>query len=89
MELAATLKVSSNHLSQAINEQSSLNFYDFVNGYRIEAAKQQLTERDPKRYTILGLALDSGFNSKSAFYKGFKKHTGMTPTAFRSIHFKS
>ena len=89
VQLSELLDVSPNHLSQVINERLSLNFFDFVNSYRIEAAKRLLIERDPKRYTILGLALDSGFNSKSAFYKGFKKHTGMTPIAFRSAHFKS
>ncbi|MDC1286424.1 AraC family transcriptional regulator [Gammaproteobacteria bacterium] len=89
IQLSRLLDISPNHLSQVINEQLSLNFFDFVNSYRIEAAKRQLMEMDPKQYTILGLALDSGFNSKSAFYTGFKKHTRMTPTAFRSAHFES
>lgn len=84
-QLASQLEASPNHLSQAINEKLSMNFFDFVNSYRVEAAKQQLLSGDPKRYTILGLALDSGFNSKSAFYAGFKKYTGMTPTQFRQV----
>ncbi len=82
-QLASLLGVSANHLSQVINEQFSMNFFDFINRHRIEAAKQQLLELDPKRYTILGLALDSGFNSKSAFYTAFKKYTGITPLQFR------
>lgn len=87
-ELSSVLGISPNHLSQVINEKLSQNFFDFVNNYRIEAAKRQLTEMDPGRYTILGLALDSGFNSKSAFYSVFRKHTGTTPTAYRKAHFE-
>lgn len=83
-QLASQLGVSPNHLSQAINERQSLNFFDFVNGYRIEEAKRQLIELEPKKYNVLSVALDSGFNSKSAFYTSFKKYTGLTPTQFRS-----
>ena len=82
-KLALSLDVSPNNLSQVIYERFSMNFFDFFNSFRIEEAKQQLINLDPKRVTILGVALDSGFNSKSAFYTGFKKHTAMTPTQFR------
>ena len=88
-QLADLVGVSSNHLSQAINEHAGLNFFDFVNQYRINDARQALIERDPKQYTILGLALDCGFNSKSAFYSSFKKQTGQTPTEFRRQHLKA
>lgn len=83
-QLAALFEVSPNHLSQVINEQFEVNFFDFINQHRIEAAKQRLLDVDAKRYTILGLALDSGFNSKSAFYAAFKKYTGVTPLQFRN-----
>lgn len=83
-QLAERLGVSVNYLSQVINEQRKQNFFDFINSYRIEEAKRLLRspERDSKN--ILGIALDSGFNSKSAFYNAFKKHTGMTPGQFRT-----
>lgn len=81
--LAKMLDLSPNYLSQTLNGYFNVNFFDFINGYRIDAAKRQLSEGDPKKYIILGLALDSGFNSKSAFYTAFKKHTGLTPTQFR------
>lgn len=83
-QLADLFEVSSNHLSQVINEQFGVNFFDFINQHRVEAAKQRLLDVDAKRYTILGLALDSGFNSKSAFYTAFKKYTGVTPLQFRN-----
>jgi len=81
--LADELKVSVNYLSQVINEQLNQNFFDFVNSYRIEEAKARLADEKSKNDNILTIATDAGFNSKSAFYSAFKKHTGMTPGEFR------
>jgi len=81
--LAKELRVSVNYLSQVINEQLNQNFFDFVNSYRIEEAKARLTDEKSKTDNILTIATDAGFNSKSAFYAAFKKHTGMTPGEFR------
>jgi len=80
--LAQELKVSINYLSQVINEQLDQNFFDFVNGYRIEEAKKRLMN-DERKENILTIATESGFNSKSSFYTAFKKHTSMTPGEFR------
>lgn len=80
-DLASQLNIQPNYLSQVINEKLNRNFYDFVNGYRVEEAKQRLLA-EPER-TILDIALDSGFNSKSVFYKVFKQQCGMTPSQFR------
>ncbi|MEO1080899.1 MAG: AraC family transcriptional regulator [Pseudomonadota bacterium] len=79
-ELAATLSVSTNYLSQAINQQLDMNFFDFVNSYRVGSALPLLAGTDR---TILDVAMESGFNSKSAFYAAFRKHQGMTPGAYR------
>ena len=73
-KLASNLSVSPNNLSQVINERFSMNFFDYINSYRIEEAKHQLINSDLGRVTIPGVALDSGFNSKSAFYTGRKKN---------------
>ncbi len=81
--LAEELGISPNYLSQIINEQLNVNFYDFINGYRVEEAKRLLNKDTGLRINVLNLALDSGFNSKSAFYSAFKKSTSMTPTQFR------
>lgn len=71
------------YLSQTINEHGGQNFFDFVNSYRIEEAKKRLSNLDDKK-NILEIAMDVGFNSKSAFYSAFKKNTGMTPTVYRN-----
>ena len=86
-QLAEQLGISANYLSQVINEQFEKNFFDFINGLRVEEAKRLLS--DPKRadISVLTIALDSGFNSKSAFYTAFNKHVGVTPSQFRkSVH---
>ena len=80
--LATELNVHPDHLSQAINAELSINFYDFVNGYRVEEAKERLQDPANQQFSILGIALDSGFNSKSSFNRIFKKNTGLTPSQF-------
>ena len=80
-QLAALLDISPNYLSQVINEQMGRNFHDFINAYRVKDAQQRLLE-EPER-TVLDIALDAGFNSKSAFYKVFKQHCNMTPLQFQ------
>jgi len=80
-QLAEQLGITPNYLSQIINEQRQLNFYDFINHYRVEEAKHLIcTEDNPN---ILQIAFNAGFNSKSAFYLAFKKATGITPTQFK------
>ncbi len=82
--LANELRVSTSQLSKLINEQSSKNFNQLINEYRIEYSKDLLQNDDYNQYTITSIALESGFNSKSTFYNAFKKHTGVTPTQYRS-----
>lgn len=81
-EAAEYLEISVNHLSQVINEQLGINFFDFVNGYRVEEVKRLLNDPEYKQYTLLTVAYDSGFNSKSSFNNIFKKVTGLTPTNY-------
>lgn len=83
--LSNMLDVSQHHLSQVINEKVGKSFFDFVNGYRVEDAKRAITSPDADRFSILGMAMDAGFNSKSAFYIAFKKHAGMTPSQFKKL----
>ncbi len=85
IELSQILEVHPNHLSQVINSFENKNFYDYINGKRIE--KFIALSQDPKNknYTIISLAYDCGFNSKSSFNKQFKKHTGQTPSEFMSF----
>jgi AraC-like DNA-binding protein len=84
-DLAERLSVSSNHLSQVINEKLDKSFFDFVNGYRVQEAKRLLLSPESDRLSILGIAMDAGFSSKSAFYTSFKKFTGVTPSKFKAL----
>ena len=83
VELARQLDLSSHSLSQILNETLGKNFFDFINGYRIEAVKSRLESDTDNSESILQIAMDSGFNSKSAFYNFFKKEVGMSPSQWR------
>ncbi|MCF2910520.1 AraC family transcriptional regulator [Pseudoalteromonas sp. DL2-H2.2] len=79
-KLSQVSGVSPNYLSQVLNETLQMNFFDFVNHWRIEASKSRLlTSQD----SVLHIALEVGFNARSSFYKAFKKETGLTPGEYR------
>lgn len=80
-DVAGRLEISNNYLSQIINQKTGKNFFRFINEYRVEKAKQLLADK-ASRYTILSIAYDCGFNSKSSFNTIFKEHTGKTPSEF-------
>jgi len=82
--LADELEISANHLSQVINQYEEKNFFDFVNSYRVEEYKERATDPAYQNFSILAIALDSGFNSKSSFNQVFKKFTGKTPSQYLS-----
>lgn len=82
-QLAGELNIPSYHLSQVINQNIGQNFFDFVNHYRIEDVKAKITHTDYQKYSVLGIAFEAGFNSKSAFNRVFKNKTGQTPTQFK------
>lgn len=85
-KLAAKLSIPAPHLSQTINERLGKSFPDFINSYRIEEAKKKLLDPACKHLSVLGIAEDVGFSSKSSFNAVFKKHTDMTPSEFRNAH---
>jgi AraC-like DNA-binding protein len=84
IEVAKVLKVSPQQLSQVVNEKTNLNFTNYLNTYRIEAAKEILITLDFHKHTIDSVAEMAGFNSKSPFYQAFKKNVGMTPKEYIS-----
>jgi AraC-like DNA-binding protein len=86
--LAERVTISRNLLSYLLNSVLGINFYDFVNGFRIEAVKALLTDSTLENESILTIAFHAGFNSKSAFNKIFKKHTNMSPSEYKKISLK-
>lgn len=82
-DLANKLQYPSYQVSQGLNEGLGKNFYDLVNGYRVEEAKRLLVDPKSTNYTILAVGFEAGFNSKTTFNTVFKKMTGVTPTDFR------
>ena len=81
-QLAQELGVHPNHLSQVINTYENKNFYDYINSLRIEEFKSLALLPENSRYTLLSLAFECGFNSKTSFNRNFKKITGQSPSAY-------
>ncbi len=81
--LAQQLDLTSNQLSQIINQKTSSNFFNFINGYRVEAVKERLKNPAFAHYSILAIGFDCGFQSKSSFNKIFKQMVGKTPLEFQ------
>lgn len=83
-ELAEHMDIPYYRLSELINTAFGQGFNEFINGYRVEEAKQLLSDASFGHLTIEALAKEAGFHSRSSFYKAFKKRTGTTPTSFQA-----
>ncbi|MFN8354906.1 MAG: helix-turn-helix domain-containing protein [Spirosomataceae bacterium] len=81
-EMASKLKMSPHLLSKVINEVYGKNFFDFVNAYRIEEFIERFEDSRNKNFTMLAIAFDVGFNSKTAFNRAFKKMTQQSPREY-------
>lgn len=79
-DLSKHIGVSSHYVSQTLNTQLGGSFFDYINRWRVKDAVAQLSDTEE---TILAIAYDVGFNSRSAFYKAFKRETGKTPSDLR------
>ncbi|MEP1095946.1 MAG: helix-turn-helix domain-containing protein [Cyclobacteriaceae bacterium] len=82
-KLATYLKVSPNVLSRIINEHYDLNYNQLLNEYRLDEVRQKISDPAFDKYTILGIALEAGFNSKSSFNEFFKKRLNQSPNEFK------
>ena len=80
--LAGLINMHPNQLSWLLNDSLGKNFNEFVNHYRVETFKNLAKDSTNANITVLGLAYDSGFNSKTVFNNYFKKETGLTPKQF-------
>lgn len=82
-DLAKHAGISYHQASQVINGQMNQRFFSFVNNYRIQLAKDLMSDPKTSKMPIVELAVEVGFKSKSSFYDAFKKMTQMTPTQFK------
>ena len=82
VELSKKVQAHPNHLSQVINEMEGKNFYNYINSLRINEFIKLASLPENKKYTMISLAYDCGFSTKSTFNKHFKLNTGKTPTEF-------
>lgn len=88
-KLSVKLSIPVQHLSQVVNEQLDQNILEFINMYRVEEVKRRLADASLRHLSILAIAEDVGFNSKSSFNAVFKKHTNVTPSEFRNAAVKT
>jgi AraC-like DNA-binding protein len=82
--LSERIQIPVRRLSQVINENTGMNFLHFINNYRVQEIKEQLSNTSFQHKTILDIAFEAGFNSKATFNAAFKELTGLTPKQFRN-----
>lgn len=81
-DLAKYLYTNTSSLSRIINDQFKLNFNELINTFRVKAVIARLQQKDYQSHTLISIAFDSGFNSKSTFNRAFKKNIGITPIEY-------
>lgn len=81
--LASEINISRHHATEVINSSLNKNFYTLINELRTEEVISRMNSSQFSNYTILAVAYDSGFNSKSAFNRIFKQATGKTPSEYK------
>lgn len=81
-ELAENLDLTRHQLSSVINQVHKVNFYEFINSYRITEVKSLMIEPSNSNLKLISIAYDAGFNSKASFNRIFKQMTQMTPSQF-------
>ncbi len=84
--MADDLKITREKLSYLINSGQQKNFYKFINEFRVEEVKEKLLNPQFSHYTVLGIGLECGFNSKTSLNRIFKEETGLTPSEFKKAN---
>lgn len=82
-DIAKKANVPQHHITQTLNSFAKQNFYEYVNSYRINEYIQRLKNGDADNFSLLGIAFDCGFNSKSSFNRIFKNITGFSPSEYK------
>jgi AraC-like DNA-binding protein len=81
-DLSEKLGLPPHHITQTLNGYAGVNFYDFVNGFRVQEFKDKIKAGEAQNFSLLGIAFDCGFNSKSSFNRIFKKNAGQSPSEY-------
>lgn len=82
-DLSRKTGIPRHHITEVLNEKHKRNFFSFINEYRVKEVISRINDPKYQHYTILAIAFDSGFNSKSTFNTFFKAYTGKTPSEYR------
>lgn len=82
-KLAQMVNTSDKKLSTLLNQQMNTTFYDLINKYRVNAVKEKLNSPQFENLTLLGIAFESGFKSKTSFNRIFKRETGLSPSEYK------
>jgi len=82
-DLSLMIGIPRHHITQVLNEKHKRNFFTFINEYRVKEVIERFSDPKYNHYTILAIAFDAGFNSKTTFNSIFKSQTGLTPSEFR------
>ena len=83
-KVAEKLGISAGYVSLIVNTITGDNFANYINQYRVEAVKEMISNSEYENYNLLAMGLESGFTSKTTFYKAFKKVTGQTPNEYKN-----
>lgn len=84
-DLSRKTGIPKHFITEVLNEKYGRNFFSFINEYRVREVLARLNDPRYQHYTILAIAFDAGFNSKSTFNSFFKAYTGKTPSAYRQV----
>jgi len=82
-KLADMLSTTDKNLSTLLNQFMGISFYDLINKRRVEAVKKMIAKETSDKYSLMGIAYECGFNSKSSFIRAFKKETGLSPSEYK------
>ncbi|MDP3432651.1 MAG: two-component regulator propeller domain-containing protein [Bacteroidota bacterium] len=81
-DLSSEINYPIHEISQVLNQYLNQSFSDFVNKYRVEEVKRRLEDKAFQKYTLMAIAQQCGFNSKTSFYRIFRNETGKTPAEY-------
>ena len=88
-DLSIKTGIPKSYISAITKNKFNMNFFTFINSYRVDQFNIELLNPDNDNFTYLAIAMDCGFNSKSAFNRAYKNKTGLTPTQYKKTQLES